>query len=343
MKKHQAVVLLASTAISGPVHATELEDGVVIFQIEGADPANPALLDTKGDFTERFLLNTRKMSSGRPGGAPAYVGLNPVLHRTEAVCEGGTATISDTDSGKLIVKSLIFYQAHRADSGALSCDRVGPTKDVPAPTLEHFLAARWAVDALKQPLKNAFMDDPFCQLGQFGRCSTASELGIILDTARLSLVKSCTPALSNCVRLTVFFDLKETRSDGIHTTFAGREFRVEYQRGKVGRRLKSYTFNNLQMPIPSAPPRVPAEPSKFPIVREIDQIGGGAATLVRFNIDKGGKVFGCTVLEPSGSANLDENACKIIDKGKFRPTINDRGKPVPTYGKMVRIRWNIEE
>lgn len=343
MKKHQAVVLFASAAISLPVHATELEDGVVIFPMEGADPANPALLDTKGDFTARFLLNTRKISSGRRGAAPAYVGLNPVLHRTEAVCEGGTATISDTDSGKLIIKSLIFYQAHRADSGALSCDRVGPTKDVPAPTLEHFLAASWAVDALKQPLKSGFMDDPFCQLGQFGRCSTSRELGTILDTARLTLVKSCTPALSNCVMLTVFFDLKEARSDGIHTRLVGREFRVEYQRGKLGRRLKSYTFDNLQTPIPSATPQVPAEPSKFPIVREIDQIGGGGATLVRFNMDKGGKAFGCTVLEPSGSANLDENACKIIDKGKFRPTINDKGKPVPTYGKMLRIRWNIEE
>lgn len=79
------------------------------------------------------------------------------------------------------------------------------------------------------------------------------------------------------------------------------------------------------------------------MVREIDQIGKAGATLVRFNIDKSGKAFGCTVLEPSGSAYLDENACKTIDKGKFRPTINDKGKPVPTYSKVLRIRWNIEE
>jgi TonB family protein len=94
---------------------------------------------------------------------------------------------------------------------------------------------------------------------------------------------------------------------------------------------------------PSTAPQAPTEPSKFPIVREINKIGGRGSTLIGFNIDKNGKAFGCTVLEPSGSTVLDEKACEIMmDKGKFRPTINDKGKPVPTYGKTVRIRWNIE-
>lgn len=94
---------------------------------------------------------------------------------------------------------------------------------------------------------------------------------------------------------------------------------------------------------PSAAPQAPAEPSKFPIVREIDKIGGSGSTLIGFNIDRNGKAFGCTVLEPSGSAFLDEKACEtVMDKAKFRPTVNEKGKPVPTYGKTVRIRWNIE-
>lgn len=95
---------------------------------------------------------------------------------------------------------------------------------------------------------------------------------------------------------------------------------------------------------PSTAPQVPAQPSEFPIVREIDTIGGSGSTLVRFNIDKNGKAFDCTVVEPSGSTFLDEKACEtVMDKGKFRPTKDDRGKPVPTYGKTIRIRWNIED
>ncbi len=95
---------------------------------------------------------------------------------------------------------------------------------------------------------------------------------------------------------------------------------------------------------PSAAPQAPAEPSKFPIIQEIDKIGGSGSTLISFNIDTNGKAYGCTVLEPSGSAYLDEKACEtLMDKGKFRPTLNAQGKRVPTYGKTVRVRWNIEE
>lgn len=95
--------------------------------------------------------------------------------------------------------------------------------------------------------------------------------------------------------------------------------------------------------LPSATLQAPAAPSKAHIVREFDRMEGGGATLILFNIDKSGKAFGCTVLEPSGSAYLDEEACRTAGNRKFRPTLNDKGKPVPTYGKMLRIRWNIQE
>jgi protein TonB len=95
---------------------------------------------------------------------------------------------------------------------------------------------------------------------------------------------------------------------------------------------------------PSTAPQAPAQPSEFPIVREIDKIGGSGSTLVRFNIDKNGKAFDCTVVEPSGSTFLDEKACDTLtNTAKFRPSRNDKGEPVPTYGKTIRIRWNIEE
>lgn len=254
MKSFRLMPLMTWALLSLPAHATDLEEGVVVFQSEGYDPENPPLLDTKGNYVARLFLETTLISGG-PGSTRSAVKFKPILYQADGVCADGTAKISDTDRGKLIVKSLKFYSAHRADSGVLSCLRVGPTNDVSAPTVEHFLAARWAVDALKQPLISAFMADPFCQPGQFGRCSTSKELGIILDTGTLSSAKSCRPAHSNCVILTVFFDLKEARRDGIHTRIVGREFRVEYQKEKSGRRLKSYTFDNLQMPqttIPSA-------------------------------------------------------------------------------------------
>jgi TonB family protein len=90
--------------------------------------------------------------------------------------------------------------------------------------------------------------------------------------------------------------------------------------------------------------QAPAEPSRFPIVHEIDKIGGSGSTLIGFDIDKNGKAYGCNVLEPSGSTFLDEKACEtVMDKAKFRPTLDDKGKPVPIYGKTLRIRWNIED
>lgn len=91
-------------------------------------------------------------------------------------------------------------------------------------------------------------------------------------------------------------------------------------------------------------PEASVEPSKFPIVREIDKIGGSGFTLVRFNVDEKGKAFDCTVVTPSGSNFLDEKACEtIMNTAKFRPDRDKKGKPIATYGRTIRIRWNIEE
>lgn len=93
-------------------------------------------------------------------------------------------------------------------------------------------------------------------------------------------------------------------------------------------------------PTPAKP--APPEPSKFPVVREIESIGGSGSTLLSYDVDAKGKAKNCMVLEPSGSTYLDEQACKtLLTKAKFRPTLNEKGKPVATSGRTVRIRWKI--
>lgn len=73
------------------------------------------------------------------------------------------------------------------------------------------------------------------------------------------------------------------------------------------------------------------------------QAGGKeTATTIRATIGIDGKALNCTIVESSGSAELDESACTtMMRRAHFRPALDKQGHPMEsTY--TSRIRWRIQ-
>ena len=70
--------------------------------------------------------------------------------------------------------------------------------------------------------------------------------------------------------------------------------------------------------------------------------GEEAATTIRVTIATDGKARDCTVVESSGSAELDKSACAtMMRRARFRPALDKQGHPMEsTY--TSRIRWRIQ-
>lgn len=263
MKKRIYLALMSASVpavgtMAPPANAREkLGEGVTLVQVELNDPANPAILDTKGKYARQLLYSAEKIwAGGDQGRAWFSAKLKPKLYKKEKVCEQASADIYETEQGKLIVKFLKFYDAQQANSGPLSCAVVGRADDVIAPTPDHYLAARWAVDALKDPLRQAFgtKNDPFCQPRIIQRCPTREEFESYLKTAEAFSAKSCSIYPSDCIGTEVMFFVRE---NGELKRIIKVDFQVEYVKDKVGaRQLKSYSFKLNPPPVP-APPGAP--------------------------------------------------------------------------------------
>jgi protein TonB len=66
---------------------------------------------------------------------------------------------------------------------------------------------------------------------------------------------------------------------------------------------------------------------------------------VRFALDVSpdGRVTGCTVLESSGSAALDNSTCRIMQRrARFIPALDRKGRPT-TDRVTTRLRWVLPE
>ena len=63
---------------------------------------------------------------------------------------------------------------------------------------------------------------------------------------------------------------------------------------------------------------------------------------VRLQIDRSGRVSGCTLLQSSGSESLDKATCNILkDRARFTPARNSDGATVPdTYTQ--RVVWQLQ-
>ncbi len=67
--------------------------------------------------------------------------------------------------------------------------------------------------------------------------------------------------------------------------------------------------------------------------------GEQGASGVRFMVGVDGTPRDCRVVEPSGSAMLDETTCHVIlSRSRFSPALDRAGKPLPSL-YFTRVRW----
>jgi hypothetical protein len=254
------ILALAMTVLITPVQARErLDDGAKFVDVAGGDPANPAILDSEGDFTAKLLRTaeeTRVIES--QGKSWISAELKPKLYRNERVCEAGRAEIHQTASGNLILKYPRHYDARLESSGKLSCADYDRLDYSLAPTIEHYLTGVWAVQALKLPLLESYgtINNPFCQPQFTESCPTREEIEAILDTDTRPSTSSCTSNLPYCIKARFTF-FKKRNGSVVGSQFVN--FVINYTRDKHGRRqLKDYSFDIPPPPRlgPLGPPRV---------------------------------------------------------------------------------------
>ena len=101
----------------------------------------------------------------------------------------------------------------------------------------------------------------------------------------------------------------------------------------------------LAMLAATAPPApAPVDAAGLALANEIARVGGGHATVMSYDIDKKGKVTRCSVVQSSGSTELDQRACAIfLEKARFRPARDEVGHPIAKLDQRTRIVWNITE
>ncbi|MEJ7934851.1 energy transducer TonB [Sphingobium sp. AN558] len=69
--------------------------------------------------------------------------------------------------------------------------------------------------------------------------------------------------------------------------------------------------------------------------------GGERVVAVRYAVDVNGHVADCVVTDTSGSADLDEITCRLIEKRfRFRPSRDENGEPVRSI-IVERHRWRV--
>jgi TonB family protein len=116
-------------------------------------------------------------------------------------------------------------------------------------------------------------------------------------------------------------------------------------------------------PAPSAPPASsppPAPLESFPVIRAqpidphmwitTDDYPAAAlraevegTVVVRYRIDKAGKVHDCVVTESSGVPVLDDRTCLLLTRrGRFVPAVDARGRAVED-GRIQRIIWALPD
>lgn len=252
---------LAILLLAIPATAKEhLGEGVAFVQVVGGDAANPAILDTKGKYASNLLFSAEEMGKTERGGEVVYwAKLKPKLHKKERVCETGLAHVYETSAGKLITKSFRFYDAIANATGAASCPTKEPTDYILAPTLDHYLTARWAMRVLQEPLIAAFgtKDDPFCQPQLLDGCPSREDYETRIKEARPSWIKSCGANMPNCVDLHVFFII---RRNGQPWGGQSRDFRIAFRRDDADdRQLKNFSFKILPPAVLAprpGPPRI---------------------------------------------------------------------------------------
>lgn len=260
MIKPISILAVAMAALIAPAQARELlDEGVSFVDVAGGDPSNPAILDTKGDYTAKLLRDAEKTGTTEAQGKSwVWVKLKPKFYLKERVCEVGRANIYQTGSGKLIVKHARYYDARLEPSGNLSCSDKDRLDYSLAPTLDHYLTGIWAVQALKRPILQSYgtIKNPFCQPQFVDPCPTREEIEALLDTADRASTKSCKPNLPDCIEAHVTFFRKR---DGIVVGGQSVNFTIKYTRDKRGnRKLKDYSFYIPPPPMlgPLGPPRV---------------------------------------------------------------------------------------
>jgi len=60
--------------------------------------------------------------------------------------------------------------------------------------------------------------------------------------------------------------------------------------------------------------------------------GAGGIVGVRYLVEVDGRVSDCEITRSSGNAELDDTTCRlIVERFRFRPSLDERGRPVPAY------------
>ncbi len=97
----------------------------------------------------------------------------------------------------------------------------------------------------------------------------------------------------------------------------------------------------------AATPPVPPPADKADgraLAAHIARIGSGHATIIAYDVGANGKVTHCGIHQSSGAPELDERACAIfLEKARFTPRRDSRGRAIADIGRKTRIVWNIEE
>lgn len=67
-------------------------------------------------------------------------------------------------------------------------------------------------------------------------------------------------------------------------------------------------------------------------------------TGLTFEVDPAGKVINCRVTSSSGSATLDDTACRLVTRrGRYTPALDQAGNPTGGGTKTLRFTWRLPE
>lgn len=116
-------------------------------------------------------------------------------------------------------------------------------------------------------------------------------------------------------------------------------------------------------PVPPAPPAPPAPPPAphlrsgavargtpgdwfsedyYPPAAKKSGIEGRVSVMLTVGVD--GKVADCRVTSSSGNSDLDDTTCKLAKRfGRFKPALDDSGKPIASEVRLPPVRWQLKE
>ena len=65
---------------------------------------------------------------------------------------------------------------------------------------------------------------------------------------------------------------------------------------------------------------------------------------ITFNTNDRGRIENCRVTRSSGFPRLDEATCRLVlRRGRYSPTLDQKGDPVASGPKMLRYVWKLPE